>query len=129
MSESARPRFISALATVLFAVTIGGIVLTILFTMVFEVGVPRYLIAFVGIGYSVTALASAVGFRRMAPWSVRLFVLWGFFAVLLSLLMTATAGIPSFRVLVIALVGALGVAGLAVYLSRRFRSSAAADDR
>ena len=129
MVQPARPRLVSALAIVLFAVTIGGIVLTVLFGMFFEVGVPRYLIALVGIGYSASALACAVGLWRMAPWSVGVFVLWGVFAVLLSVLMTATAGSPRFRVLVIAVAAALAVAALAVYLSRRLRSPLAADDR
>ncbi len=121
MTQVARPKLFSALAIVLFAVTIGGIVLTILFSVYFDVGVPRYLIALVGIGYSASAFTGAVGFWRMAPWSVGVFVLWGVFAVLLSLLMTATAGSPRFRVLVIAVAAALCVAVLAIYISRQMR--------
>ena len=119
--QPARPRPVTALAILLFLVTIGGIVLTILFSVSFEVGVPRYLIALVGICYSASAFTSAVGFWRMARWSVGVFVLWGVFAVLLSLLMTATAGSPRSRALIIALAATLCVAGLAVYISRQMR--------
>ena len=117
----ARPRPITALAILLFAETIGGLVLTILFSVFFEVGVPRYLIGLVGLGCSVSAFASAIGLWRMAPWSVGVFFLWGIFAVLLSLLMATTAGLPRSRVLLIAVAAALSVAGLAVYISRQLR--------
>jgi len=123
MIPGKRPKIITVLAISLLAAAIGGIVLTILFSLFFDVGSPRYLVAFVGLGYAASALASAVGLWRMMSWSVGTVAVWGVFAVLLSLPMTATAWSAGARALVMA-GAALGAAGLAIYVSRQLRRAA-----
>ncbi len=118
--RSRRPRTVTVLAILLFAVTIGGLVLTGLspmFSRATGIAWPAYAVA--GLGYALSAATSAVGLWRMTRWSIWAFGVWGTFVTLLSFLMAVASGASVWKAGAVGVFAALTVSGLGWYVARK----------
>jgi hypothetical protein len=117
--KTRRPKTITILATLLFAATIGGLVLVGLspvFSQASGIAWPAF--AVMGLGYGLSAAACAVGLWRLARWSIWAFGAWGVFVTLLSFLMAVASGATTWKAGIVGILAALTVSGLGWYVAR-----------
>jgi hypothetical protein len=76
-----RPFTITILALVLYWLSIGGIGLAILAPALARLSVPWGLYRAAGLAYAVTAMITATGLWRLAPWSYSAFIVWAGVAI------------------------------------------------
>jgi uncharacterized membrane protein (DUF2068 family) len=110
------------LAIILFAIAVGGTVFTVLFTAFYRTARPSHLLTPVGAGYAVSALIAGVGLWRVARWGRAALVVWGVFAVALTVLVSA-GGSPLWQVILMGLVAGATVLALAAYVHRSVRGT------
>lgn len=117
--RSRRPRTMTILATLLFAATIGGVVLAGLSPVFSQAsGIAWSVFAVMGLGYGLSAATSAIGLWRMARWGIWAFGAWGAFVTLLSFLMAVASGAATWKAGTVAVLAALTVSGLGWYVAR-----------
>jgi hypothetical protein len=109
------------LAVILFAIAVGGTVFTILFTAFYQSARPSHLLTLVGAGYAVSALVAGVGLWRVAHWVRAALVVWGVFAVALTVLISA--GRSPWQVMFFGIVTGATVLILAAYVQRSVKRS------
>lgn len=122
--DKSRPKGITLLAILLFSVALGGAALTVLFGLFFEIGVPAYFPIVIGLGYTVTAVASGIGLWRSADWAFAVFLCWGGFAVALAALMGIAGTAPTWQVVLLSSAATVAVLGLAVYIRSQLLKAA-----
>jgi hypothetical protein len=117
--KTRRPKTITILAILLFAATIGGLVLAGLSPVFSQAsGIAWSVFGVLGLGYGLSAATSAVGLWRMARWSIWAFGAWGAFVTLLSLLMAVASGAATWKAGIVGVLAALTVSSLGWYVAR-----------
>ena len=100
-----------------FSVAIGGAALTVLCGLFFEIGVSAYFPILIGLGYTISALASGIGLWRSADWA-----LVSGFAVALTALMGIAGAAPTWQVVLASSAAAVAILGFAVYIRSQLRA-------
>jgi hypothetical protein len=116
-----RPLKITILALVLYWLSVGGIGLAILAPTLARLNVPWGWYRAAGLAYAATAMITATGLWRLAPWSYSAFIVWAGVAIAAGTLPALTlpnADVPWWAVPVGIALFAVGFVAVARYIHR-----------